>query len=174
MWNWIIAGLIALTLETGASNNVSALIYRVIGTWSATYVDSYGEAVATTFGPGAPMPDWMPRPPGALIVIAARSVRGPVAHQFASMDVTTRVAKAELHCFYDGRPAAQDCTITQRDADIIDPGTARVLGIDSIMTAVHPEHDRQLKITTRSADGWILPSRMVQIVWWDGALVPPR
>jgi hypothetical protein len=173
MWSWIIAGIVALAFGTGASNYVSALIYRATGTWSTAYVDGTGEAVAMTLGPAAPVPDWMPRPRGTVVVTASRSLTGPLARQFATLDFATRMSKADLDRFYDEELAAAGFTITRRDADIVDPQTARMLGVDGELLAIHHDNGGHLKISIRTSNGWILTSRIVQLAWWDKPLVPP-
>lgn len=167
MWKWIIAGLIALSYVTGIGNYVSALIYRVNGTWSTAYVDGTGEAVAATMGPNAPLPAWLPRPPGSVIVTASHSYMGPQRRQFATLDFATRMSKTEIDRFYIEHLQAEGFKIVERDADVLEPLLAGILGVDGMLIAAHSEKDWRVKVSIRSSSGWILPSRIVQVYWWD-------
>ena len=167
MWKWIVVGVIALSYGTGVGNYVSALIYRVNGTWSTAYVDGTGEAVAATLGPGAPLPAWLPRPQGSVIVTASHSVMGGRARQFAALDFATSMSKQELDRFYTQSLEAEGFKIVERDGDVLDQRLASVMGVDGMLIAAHPDKEWRVKVSVRSSNGWILPTRIVQVYWWD-------
>ncbi len=173
MWYWIVAGLAALSFGTGLGNYVSALIYRVNGTWSSAYVDGYGEPVTAIFGPGIPLPAWMPRPPGAVIITASNSFTGLQRRQFAKLDIVTRKSTAELERFYLDRLHAAGFVVAKRDAELVDPRLAKFFGIDATIEFTHPREDWRLSLNIYSPSGLILPSRTVGLAWWGWPFEKP-
>lgn len=87
--------LVIIALIFGASY-ASALIYRIMGPWSATAVEQDGSLTHMQFGSDLPRPEWVPFYPGAWVVTGSRltSVRHPAG--FHSLEIGTRASLDEV------------------------------------------------------------------------------
>src|SRR5712692_4439051 len=63
--------LVILAFVFGASY-ACALLFRVMGPWTAVGVQSDGSTTHMAFGPDLPRPDWVPVYPGAVVVQSSR------------------------------------------------------------------------------------------------------
>src|SRR5207237_10206370 len=96
---WLLPFLLAVTLVFGASH-ASAIIYALMGPWSAVGIEQDGSQTHMVFGQNLPRPEWVPFYPGAWVVQASKltSARGPSG--FHSLEIATRAALDDVKRFY--------------------------------------------------------------------------
>ena len=58
---WLLPFLLAVTLVFGASH-ASAIIYALMGPWSAVGIEQDGSQTHMAFGQNLPRPEWVPVP----------------------------------------------------------------------------------------------------------------
>ena len=142
----------------------SAIIYRVMGLWSATAVEHDGSLTHMQFGPGLPRPEWVPFYPGAWEVQSSKlvSVRAPSG--FHTLEIATRASLDEVKRFYTEALTAAGFEVEDRGIAPLNPLTAAYLGIAGSLAARRAATDDQIDIQIRTADG-LIPSRLLQIHW---------
>lgn len=165
--------LVIIALIFGASY-ASALIYRIMGPWSATAVEQDGSLTHMQFGSDLPRPEWVPFYPGAWVVTGSRltSVRHPAG--FHSLEIGTRASLDEVKRFYTEQLAAAGFDVSDLGLMGLNPPTAALLGIDGMLSAKRPSTDDEIDVQIRTPDG-IIPSRLLQIHWRkiSATLAPP-
>ena len=112
----LFAFLLFVTLVFGASY-AGAILYHVIGPWSATAIEQDGSLTHMQFGPDLPRPEWVPVYPGAWVAQASRLVSLRAPSGFHSLELGTRASprggEALLHrraygCGLRGRRSRPD------------------------------------------------------------------
>ena len=160
---FLIPLLFVVALIFGASH-ASAIIFWAMGSWSAVGVEQDGSQTQMQFGQSLPRPEWVPVYPGASVVTGSRltSVRQPSG--FHSLEISTRVSPDEVKRFYTERLTREGFAV-EDPLMSLNPATAALLGIDGSLIARRAATDDLITIQIRSADGLILPSRLLQIHW---------
>ena len=155
--------LILVTIVFGASY-ASVVVNAVMGPWSATAVEHDGSLTSMQFGRDLPRPEWLPLYPNATIVQASRltSARGPSG--FHALDLATRASLEEVRRFYAERLIAAGFEVADQGLTPLNPATARLLGIDGMLSARRPATDDIVMVHIGTPDG-LIPARTLQIRW---------
>ena len=165
---WPLLFLIALVF--GASY-ASALIFRVMGPWSATGVEADGSLIHMEFGTHLPRPEWVPVYPGAMIVSGSRLLSAKAPSGFHGLELATRASLEEVKQFYTERLTAAGFAVEDLGTLSLNPMTAAMLGIAGALSAKRVASDDQIDIQIRTADG-LIPSRLLQISWRKTSEMP--
>ena len=159
---WLVF-LVVVTIVFGASY-ASVIVNAVMGPWSATALEHDGSVTSMQFGRDLPRPEWLPLYPDATIVQASRltSARGPSG--FHSLDLATRASLADLRRFYIDRLTAAGFEVSDQGLATLNPATARLLGIDGMLSARRASTDDVVMVHIGTPDG-LIASRTLQIRW---------
>jgi len=155
--------LLVVTLVFGASH-ASAILYSVMGPWTAVGIEHDCSATHMAFGQNLPRPEWVPVYPGATVVqgsllTAARSPSG-----FHSLELATRASLDEVKRFYTDALTRDGFAVDDLGIAPLNPATAAYLGIDGTLVAKREATDDMITVKIRSAEG-LIPSRLLQIHW---------
>jgi len=155
--------LLLVAMIFGVSH-ASAIIFWAMGSWSAVGFEQDGNQTHMQFGQNLPRPEWVPFYPGASVVTGSRltSVRQPSG--FHSLEISTRASLDEVKRFYTERLTREGFAV-EDPLMSLNPATAALFGIDGSLIARRAATDDLITIQIRSADGLILPSRLLQIHW---------
>jgi hypothetical protein len=159
----LFAVLFFVALMFGASY-AAAIVYRIMGPWSATAIEHDGSLTHMQFGPGLPRPEWVPLYPGAWEVQSSRLVSTRAPSGFHSLEIATRASLDEVKRFYIRELTAAGFQVEDRGIAPLNPLTAAYLGIAGWLAAKRAATDDQIDIQIRTADG-LIPSRLLQIHW---------
>lgn len=159
----LLALLLVVTVVFGASY-ASALIYRVMGPWSATAVEHDGSLTHMQFGADLPRPAWVPVYPDALVVQGARLVSVQARSGFHSLDISTRASLEEVKRFYSRELAAAGFEVADLGIAPLNPMTAAYLGIAGTLSGRRVATDDAIEVQIRTPDG-LIPSRLLQLRW---------
>ena len=161
---WLFPILLVVAVIFGASH-ASQIIYWVMGPWSAVGFEQDGNQTHMQFGENLPRPEWVPFYPGASVVTGSRltSVRQPSG--FHSLEISTRASLDEVKRFYTERLTRKGFAVEDLGLMSLNPATASLLGIAGTLSAKRAATDDLITIQIRTADGLILPSRLLQIHW---------
>ena len=156
--------LFVVALVFGVSH-ASAIIFALMGPWSAVGIEHDGSQTHMVFGQNLPRPEWVPFYPGASVVTGSRltSVRQPSG--FHSLEISTRASLDEVKRFYTERLTRKGFAVEDLGLMSLNPATASLLGIAGTLSAKRAATDDLITIQIRTADGLILPSRLLQIHW---------
>jgi len=155
--------LVLVALVFGASY-ASAIIYHIMGPWSATAVEQDGSLTQMQFAPDLPRPAWVPVMPGAWVVQASRLVSARAPSGFHSLELGTRAALDDVKRFYMNQLTAAGFAVTDLGIAPLNPLTAAYLGIAGTLSGRRAATDDAIDIQIRTPDG-LVPSRLLQIHW---------
>src|SRR5215475_2806246 len=96
--------LLVVTLVFGASH-ASAIIYWIMGPWTAVGIEHDGSATHMAFGQNLPRPGWVPVYPGATIVQTSFLTSAQMPSGFGTLQLGTRAGLDEVRRFYLDRLA---------------------------------------------------------------------
>lgn len=161
---WLWPFLIGVALIFGASH-ASAIIYSMMGPWSAVGFEHDGSQTHMRFGQNLPRPQWVPVYPGASIVQGSTLTSASAPSGFHSLDLSTRASLDEVKRFYTAQLAAAGFAVEDLGIAPLNPMTAAYLGMAGTLSAKRAATDDALTIQIRTADG-LFPSRMLQIRWF--------
>src|SRR5215208_2186748 len=130
----LFAFLLFVTLVFGASY-AGAILYHVIGPWSATAIEQDGSLTHMQFGPDLPRPEWVPVYPGAWVAQASRLVSLRAPSGFHSLELGTRASLEEVKRFYTAELTAAGVEVADLGLMSLNPLTAAYLGIASGLAA---------------------------------------
>src|SRR5215475_11130010 len=150
--------LLIVALMFGVSQ-ASALLFALMGPWTAVGIQHDGTATHMAFGQNLPRPEWIPVYPGATIVQTSL-VRSP---QLPS-GIGTRAGLDDVRTFYRDELTAAGFDVTDRGIAPLNPATAAFLGIAGNLLGRRPATDDHIEVVIRTPDG-LLPSRMVELHW---------
>jgi hypothetical protein len=136
-----------------------------LGSWSAVGFEQDGNQTDMQFGQNLPQPEWVPFYPSASVVTGSKliSVRQPSG--FHSLEISTRASLEEVKRFYTERLTREGFAVEDLGLMSLNPATASLLGVDGTLSAKRAATDDLITIQIRTADGLILPSRLLQIHW---------
>ena len=160
---WLLPFLLAVTLIFGASH-ASAIIYALMGPWSAVGIEQDGSQTQMAFGQNLPRPEWVPVYPGASVVQASKLTSARAPSGFHSLELSTRASLDEVKRFYTDQLTAAGFAVDDLGIAPLNPATAAYLGIDGTLDGKRVATDDHITIQIRSAEG-LIPSRLLQIQW---------
>jgi len=156
--------LVALTLFFGAPY-ATAILYRVMGPWSADAIEADGSVTHMEFGTHLARPDWVPVPSDATIVQASRLTSAAAPEGFNGLDLTTREPLDDIKRFYTTQLESAGFAVTDEGIGPLNPATARYLGIDGTLIGIRAATADTITVQIRSPEGILVPSRLLQIHW---------
>src|SRR5262245_56414352 len=107
----LFALLIVVALVFGASQ-ASALLFWLMGPWTAVGIEQDGSATHMTFDRNLPRPAWIPVYPNATIVQASLLTSPQVPSGFGTLQIGTRAAFEDVRQFYIDRLTAEGFDVT--------------------------------------------------------------
>ncbi len=159
----LIALLVVLTLLFGAPY-AGAILYRLMGPWSATGVEQDGSLTHMQFGPDLPRPQWVPFYPGAWVVQSSKLVSARAPSGFHSLEIGTRASLDDVKRFYTEQLTAAGFKVDDLGIAPLNPMTAAYLGIAGTLSGRRAATDDAIDIQIRTPEG-LVPSRLLQIHW---------
>jgi hypothetical protein len=175
-------GLLAIAILVGTPY-AAWMLNSLMGTYTVTMVEHDGSQRVLTLGPNAPVPDWMPALPGALVVQASRWAPTPQAVDSGDLEVLSHQDFDSIKGFY--REAFEQRGFVVEDLGIgtLNPAAAAYLGLDGQLAAnrsvSHLQGSNlqgsnlQVTVQLRSPEGLIVRPRLVQIHWAQ-TIAPPQ
>jgi|SRR3954447_6471993 hypothetical protein len=155
--------LLAVTLIFGASH-ASAIIYALMGPWSAVGIEQDGSQTHMAFGQNLPRPEWVPVYPGASVVQASKLTSARAPSGFHSLELSTRASLQEVKRFYTAELTAGGFAVDDLGIAPLNPATAALLGMDGTLDGKRMATDDHITIQIRTPEG-LIPSRLLQIHW---------
>jgi hypothetical protein len=155
--------LLVVALVFGATQ-ASALLFWIMGPWTAVGIQQDGSTTHVAFGQNLPRPAWVPVYPGATIVQASFLTSAQMPSGFGTLQIGTRAGFEEVRRFYLDRLAADGFAVTDRGIAPLNPATAAFLGIAGSLAGRRTHTDDQVDVLIRTPDGLLL-SRMIEIHW---------
>jgi hypothetical protein len=155
--------LAILAFVFGASY-ASALLFRVMGPWTAVAVQGDGSTTHMAFAPDLPRPDWVPVYPGAVVIQSSRLTSSTMPSGFHSLDLGTRASFEDVKRFYTDRLTASGFAVVDNGVGPLNPLTAAYLGIAGFLSGQRVATDDQIEIVIRTPDG-LIPSRALELRW---------
>jgi hypothetical protein len=160
--------VVTVTLYFGAPY-AAAIIFRVMGPWSADAIEADGSVTHMEFGTHLARPDWVPVPSDATIVQASRLTSAAEPTGFSGLELATRMPLDDVKRFYTTELQSAGFTVTDHGLGTLDPATARFLGIDGTLVATRAATADMITVQIRSPEGLVVPSRLLQINWRKAA-----
>src|SRR3954464_15151296 len=155
--------LIVVTLVFGASH-LSAILYSIMGPWSAVGIEQDGSPTHMAFGQNLPRPEWVPVYPGATVVQASSLTAERAPSGFHGLELSTRASLDEVKRFYTDALTRAGFAVDDLGIAPLNPATAALLGIDGTLMAKRATSDDMITVQIRSAEG-LIPSRLLQTHW---------
>jgi hypothetical protein len=155
--------LAILALVLGVSY-ASALLFRVMGPWTALAIQADSSQVHMAFSPDLPRPEWVPIYPGATVVQSSRLTSGRMPSGFHSLDLATRASFEDVKRFYLEHLSASGFAVVDNGLGPLSPLTASFLGIAGSLSARRVATDDQIDIVIGTPDG-LIPSRPLKLHW---------
>ena len=155
--------LLVVTLVFGASH-ASAIVYALMGPWTAVGIEQDGSQTHMAFGQNLPRPEWVPVYPGASIVQASKLTSARAPSGFHSLEIATRASLDEVKRFYTDALTAAGFAVADLGIAPLNPATAALLGIDGTLSGERKATDDRITVQVRTPDG-LIPSRLLQIHW---------
>ena len=156
--------LLVVTLVFGASH-ASAILYSLMGPWSAVGIEHDGTQTHMAFGQNLPRPEWVPVQPGASVVNASKLTAARAPSGFHSLELSTRASVDEVKRFYTDALSRAGFAVDDLGIAPLNPATAAFLGIAGTLSGKRESTDDIITVQIRTADG-LFPSRMLQIHWY--------
>ena len=156
--------LLIVTLVFGASH-ASAILYAVMGPWSAVGIEQDGSQTHMAFGQNLARPEWVPVYPGASIVQASKVTAARSPSGFHSLELSTRASLDAVKRFYTDALSAKGFAVDDLGIAPLNPATAAFLGIAGTLSAKRESTDDMITVQIRDPDG-LFPSRLLQIHWY--------
>jgi len=155
--------LLALVLVAGAPY-AAAVLYRVMGPWSAVGIEQDGSQIHMQFGVDLPRPDFVPVYPGATIVQGSWLTSVKIPSGVGSLDLATRGSFEDVKRFYVERLTASGFAVTDYGTGPLNAPTAAYLGIAGMLLARRSETDDRVDISIGTPEG-LIGARGVQLHW---------
>jgi hypothetical protein len=156
--------LTVVALVFGASH-ASAILYAVMGPWSAVGIEQDGSQTHIAFGQNLPRPEWVPVYPGATVVQASKVTAARAPSGFHGLELSTRAALEEVKRFYTDALTRAGFAVDDLGIAPLNPATAAWLGIAGTLSGKRAATDDMITVQIRTADG-LFPARLLQIHWY--------
>jgi len=156
--------LVVITLVFGAPY-ASAILFSIMGPWSAVGIEQDGSATHIAFGQNLPRPEWVPVYPGASVVNASKVTAARAPSGFHSLELATRASLEEVKRFYTDALSRAGFAVDDLGIAPLNPATAVLLGIDGTLSGRRVATDDMITMQIRTADG-LFASRLLQIHWY--------
>jgi hypothetical protein len=175
MWGRLFFGVILAVALVAGYPYAALILNRVIGTSTVVFGEHDGTQRSLIMGPDAPRPDWLPMLPRAVVIQAGHWLPSPGREIAGDVELLTHKGVDEIKSFY--LPQLRAAGFEVRDIGYggsLNTATAAYLGIANTLMGYRRDTGLTITVTTRTADGFILPSRLVQIHWQklDGTWLP--
>ena len=155
--------LLIVALMFGVSQ-ASALLFAMMGPWTAVGIQQDGTAMHMAFGQNLPRPAWLPVYPGATIVQTSFATSPQLPSGVGTLQLGTRAGFDDVREFYRDRLTAAGFYVTDRGIAPLNPATAALLGIAGSLSGRRSATDDHIEVVIRAPDG-LLPSRLVELHW---------
>jgi hypothetical protein len=165
MWGRLFVGLLLVVALAAGYPYASLIVNRIIGTNTVVFTEHDGVQRTLISGPDAPRPAWVPVLPRSFIVHAGHWVPSPGREIAGDLELLTHKNIEEIKRFYLQALNAAGFDIHDIGYGPLNPLTAAYLGIGNMLQGHRSDGDLTITVTTNTADGFILPSRMVKIHW---------
>ena len=173
MWGRLFLGVFLVLALVAGYPYAALVLNRAIGTGTVVFTE--GDSVQRTLisGPDAPRPAWLPIPPRSYIMQVGHWVPSPGRQVAGDLEILTHNSVDEIKRFYADALGAAGFDMRDMGYGPMNAPTASYLGIANTLQGHRAEDDLTITVTTRTARGFIWPSRAVQIHWqrWDKALL---
>ena len=156
--------LLVATLVFGASH-ASAILYSLMGPWSAVGIEQDGSRTHIAFGQNLPRPEWVPVYPGASVVQASKVTAARSPSGFHALELSTRASLEEVKRFYTDALTRAGFEVSDLGIAPLNPATAAFLGIAGTLAGKREATDDMITVQIRTADG-LFPARLLQIHWY--------
>lgn len=156
--------LTVVALVFGASH-ASAILYSLMGPWSAVGIEQDGSTTHIAFGQNLARPEWVPAYPGATVVQASKVTAARAPSGFHALELSTRASHDEVKRFYVDALARAGFAVEDLGIAPLDPVTAAWLGIAGTLAGKRESTDDMITVQIRTADG-LFPARLLQIHWY--------
>jgi len=173
MWGRLFLGVLLVVVLVAGYPYAALVLNRAIGTSTAILIEANGVRRTLISGPDAPRPAWLPILPRSFIVQAAHWVPSPDREIAGGVDLLTHSGVDEIKRFYADALGAAGFDMRDIGYGPMNAPTATYLGIANTLQGHRAGDDLTITVTTRTAEGFIWPSRTVEIHWqrWDKALL---
>ena len=161
MPRWILL-LVLFSLVYGG-HHAAAVLFRLMDPSEAIAIEADGTHTHMAFGLHLPRPDWVPVPPDATLIQAAK-VTPAASEGIGSLDVSTRMELEPLRRFYRDVLTHAGFAVDDQGLGPLNPGTAALLGVAAMLVAERATTRDQVSIHIRTPEG-LIPSRLVQMNW---------
>jgi hypothetical protein len=165
MWGRAFIGLLLLLSLVAGYPYAALVLNRALGTNTVVFGERDGQQRTLIMGPSAPRPDWLPILPRSLVVQAGHWLPSPDREIAGDVELLTHNSVEDIKRFYLGGLAAAGFQMRDIGYGPLNAATAAYLGIDNTLTGYRGEAKLAISVVTRSPDGFIFPSRTVQIHW---------
>jgi hypothetical protein len=172
MWARVFFGIVLVVALLAGYPYAALLINRVIGTSTVVLNEQDGTQRTLIMGPDAPRPQWLPMLPRSAVVQVSHWVPSPGREVAGDVALLTHKGVDETKRFYLDALQAAGFDMQDIGYGPLNPPTAAYLGIANILQGHRNRDDLTITVTTRTADGLILPSRSIEVHWqrWDPSL----
>src|SRR5262245_56562405 len=146
MPHWILLVLLLVSLVFGG-HYAAALLFRAMDPSQAVAIEADGSTTHMAFGLNLPRPDGVPGPPDATLIQRAKSTPSTL-EGVGSLDVASRMDLEPLRSFYRDALSRAGFTVDE-GLGLLNPPTARLLGIDAMLSAERAATRDQVSINIR-------------------------
>jgi len=173
MWGRLFLGVFLVLALVAGYPYAALVLNRAIGTGTVVFTEGDGVQRTLISGPDAPRPAWLPIPPRSYIMQVGHWVPSPGREVAGDLEILTHNSVDEIKRFYADALGAAGFDMRDMGYGPMNAPTASYLGIANTLQGHRAEDDLTITVTTRTARGFIWPSRAVQIHWqrWDKALL---
>jgi len=173
MWGRLFLGVFLVLALVAGYPYAALVLNRAIGTGTVVFTEGDGVQRTLISGPDAPRPAWLPIPPRSYIMQVGHWVPSPGREVAGDLEILTHNSVDEIKRFYADALGAAGFDMRDMGYGPMNAPTASYLGIANTLQGHRAEDDLTITVTTRTASGFIWPSRAVQIHWqrWDKALL---
>jgi len=165
MWGRLFLGLVLAVALVAGYPYAALLLNRIIGTNTVVFTERDGTQRTLIQGPNAPRPDWLPMLPHSIIVQAGHWLPSPGREIAGDLELLTHKGVDEIKTFYLRELRAVGFDTSDIGYGTLNGPAAAYLGVANILQGYRSDTGLNISVTTRTASGFILPSRTVQIHW---------
>lgn len=157
--------LVALVFMFGSGYAAIVLSWLTPGPTVAVYADTDGP-VTMTMGANLPRPQWIVLPAGAIVTQGSRVVSAGHPQGFGLVEIATRAALEDLRPFFLRELGRAGFETRDEGIAPLNAASAALVGLADTIVAERAATKDCVAVQIRTADGWLIPSRIVQISWY--------